>query len=217
MLNFHAVRDALVTLALIHALMTTWIDVHHWASSAYQYKPENRQQASLGYQMQHFFDHDTYKMFIDDVHFRTIEAQLSGVNPATVSDILNSITVLKSGVTEHMGLLKSAADLSGLSGKDLSEEVIRGKYKYFSRGERSAYQFFGPLDNLYTSFTFQGLYNNELYYWNAYGTPIRSLYGYDFKQELKQQEGMFNRPVIKRPTINRPVINRPIIKRPTIR
>lgn len=213
----YAVRDTLVTLALIHALMITWIDVHHWASSAYQYKPENRQQASLEYQMQHFFDHDTYKMFIDDIHFRTIEAQLSGVNPATVSDILNSITVLKSGVTEHMGLLKSAADLSGLSGKDLSEEVIRGKYKYFSRGERSAYQFFGPLDNLYTSFTFQGLYNNELYYWNAYGAPIRSLYGYDFKQELKQQEGIFNRPVIKRPTINRPVINRPIIKRPTIR
>lgn len=156
-------------------------------------------------------------MFIDDVYFRTIESQLSGVNPTTVSDILNSITVLKSGVTEHMGLLKSAADLSGLSGKDLSEEVIRGKYKYFSRGERSIYQFFGPLDNLYTSFTFQGLYNNELYYWNAYGDPIRSLYGYDFKQELEEQKETFGRPVIKRPTINRPVITRPTINRPTIR
>lgn len=213
----YAVKDAIITLLLLHGMIMTWFPIHEWASSAYQYKPTNREEAGIEYQMQHFFDHDTYKMMIDDIYFRDIESQLSGVNPSTVSDIINSLSVLKSGVSEHMNLIKSAADVAGLSGHDLSEEIPRGKYKYFSRGERATYQFFGPLDNMYTAFSFQGLYNNELFYWNSYGGIIRSMYGYDFKQKLEEQSSnKYGVPNIPRPNIPRPNIPRPNIPRPNV-
>lgn len=97
-------------------------------------------------------------------------------------DVVNSITTLNSGVNEHIGLIKAAGDVTGLSGHSTDEVVKHGGYKYYTRGERNLYKALGPLDNLQTTFTYYGIKTNQSYYTNTYGGVYR-WFGYDFKHK----------------------------------
>ena len=70
----YALRDAVITLAEILLLMNLSMRAHIFAQSAVKYKPQNRTETSLGYQMQHFVDHDTWKLLLDDYTFRVTES-----------------------------------------------------------------------------------------------------------------------------------------------
>lgn len=179
----YALRDAVITLAELILLMQISMRTHRWAQSAVKWKPTNKVETSLGYQVQNFFDHDTYKIFIDDAMFRIVESQLSGLDPFTAWDIVSSISPLKNGIEEHVQIAGVASDLFGWSGHDASETLKNGKYKYYTRQERSIYKAVGPLDNLVTSLTYQGLVGNMHWYTSKYGYLFRSLYGFDFKMD----------------------------------
>ena len=97
----YALRDAVITIAQLILLMNLSMRVHMWAQSAVKYKPQNRIETSLGYQIRHFIDHDTWKLFIDDYVFRVTESQLSGIDPFVMWDIVKDITVLKQGIEDH--------------------------------------------------------------------------------------------------------------------
>ena len=70
----YALRDAVITLAGILLLMNLSMRAHIFAQSAVKYKPQNRTETSLGYQMQHFVDHDIWKLLLDDYAFRVTES-----------------------------------------------------------------------------------------------------------------------------------------------
>ena len=190
----YALRDAVITLAGILLLMNLSMRAHIFAQSAVKYKPQNRTETSLGYQMQHFVDHDIWKLLLDDYTFRVTESQLSGVDPFTTWDIVSSVTVLKQGVEDHVQIVGVASDLLGASGHESSETLKTGKYKYYTRTERSLYKFVGPMDNLVTSLTYNGLVSNLHWYTSRYGQLWRGLYGFDFKmnkmKETKSGKGI---------------------------
>lgn len=179
----YALRDAVITLAEILLLMNLGMRAHIFAQSAVKYKPQNRTETSLGYQMQHFVDHDIWKLLLDDYAFRVTESQLSGVDPFTTWDIVSSVSVLKQGVEDHVQIVGVASDLLGASGHESSETLKTGKYKYYTRTERSLYKFVGPMDNLVTSLTYNGLVSNLHWYTSKYGYLWRGLYGFDFKMD----------------------------------
>jgi hypothetical protein len=93
---------------------------------------------------------------MNTIAFRTIEAQITNIDPSSTADLINSVTALKSGLGEHLGVLNVLSDISGASGHTLDEVNKRGSYKFYTRGERAAYKFIGPLDNLHTAFTYYG-------------------------------------------------------------
>lgn len=191
----YAWKDTIVTLGLTSMLMVGWIPVHDWAKSAV--KPENREQAGATgpvdavtrYVPQRFIQDGVYKLFLDDLYFRTIESQLTGFDPKTAADILNALTVYKSAFEEHTGIIQGVGDAFGVTGHDLSEVINRGSYKYYTRGEKLLYKTLslGQLDNLHTAFSYNGLQQNLNFYYHQYGW-IYKAFGYDdFKNETAKK------------------------------
>lgn len=191
----YAWKDTIVTLGLTAMLMVGWIPVHDWAKSAV--KPENREQAGATgpvdaitrYIPQRFIQDGIYKLFLDDLYFRTIESQLSGFDPKTGADIFNALSVYKSAFEEHLGLIQGVGDAFGVTGHDLSEVINRGSYKYYTRGEKLLYKTLslGQLDNLHTAFSYNGLQQNLNFYYHQYGW-IYKAFGYDdFKNETAKK------------------------------
>ena len=191
----YAWKDTIVTLGLTAMLMVGWPSIHDWAKSAV--KPENREQAGATgpvdavtrYIPQRFIQDGVYKLFLDDLYFRTIESQLTGFDPKTAADILNALTVYKSAFEEHTGIIQGVGDAFGVTGHDLSEVINRGSYKYYTRGEKLLYKTLslGQLDNLHTAFSYNGLQQNLNFYYHQYGW-IYKAFGYDdFKNETAKK------------------------------
>lgn len=191
----YAWKDTIVTLGLTAMLMVGWPSIHDWAKSAV--KPENREQAgatgpidaATRYIPQRFIQDGVYKLFLDDLYFRTIESQLTGFDPKTAADILNALTVYKSAFEEHTGIIQGVGDAFGVTDHDLSEVINRGSYKYYTRGEKLLYKTLslGQLDNLHTAFSYNGLQQNLNFYYHQYGW-IYKAFGYDdFKNETAKK------------------------------
>jgi hypothetical protein len=61
------------------------------------------------------------------------------MDPKTISDVINALSVYKTGVEEQLGVVTSVGSVLGI-GKDPNEVIKQGSYKYYTRGERSLYK-----------------------------------------------------------------------------
>jgi uncharacterized membrane protein YgcG len=175
-------------------MMIAWPHVHDWALEIP--KPKTAEMAHsrtwynpidvIDYIKDVYIPEEYYRLSIDNLMFRTIESQITSIDPTSTFDLINSVTALKNGISEHLGIIKPIMDVTGLSGHELSEEVKTGGYKFYTRGERSLYKFFGPLDNLHTFFDYYGIYQNLNFYTNMFGGAYRA-FGYDFTGKDKEQ------------------------------
>lgn len=119
-----------------------------------------------------------WKLGVDDIYFRTVEAKISNVNPQQVLDIVSALTALKSGLDDQLGIVGVATDL--INGEDNSQVLKQGAYKFYTKGDRVLYRAVGPAKNLHTALTYYGATNNLRWYTNKFGTIYRA-FGYDFK------------------------------------
>lgn len=105
-------------------------------------------------------------------------------------DVVNALSVYKSGVSEQLEFVQSVGDAAGLTGHSSDEIIKRGSYKFYTRGERRLYKTYslGQLDNLHTAFTYNGLWQNLNFYYNQYGKIYRFFGFDDFKVEKKAKE-----------------------------
>lgn len=191
----YAWRDAIITLLCLVLCMYTWIPVHEWAKKV---KPvKNRKQAGVRtlntkglpilditdiprFFEEEYLGRELYKMQIDDIWFRLIESQLAGIDPATVGEIVNSVTALKNGVESHVQIFNLWLDVMGLSGKDPNGIIKNSSaYKYYTRKERFLYRFNPITKNLHSGFTYWGLRQNEKFYLDTYGYLYKWI-GYDY-------------------------------------
>ena len=194
----YAWKDAIIYLGVLGAMMFGWIFIHDWASDVpepkdrYHAAPEGLSPAEIyEYLSEVYIPNEYYKLQIDNTAFRIIEAQITSIDPSSAADVVNSVTALKNGLGEHLGVIKPLADISGASGHSIDEINKQGSYKFYTRGARALYKFVGPLDNLHTAFTYYGITENMKFYTNTYGGIYRA-FGYDFKKEqpkkTKKQE-----------------------------
>jgi hypothetical protein len=179
-------------LAILGAMMFGWTFVHDWAADVP--KPKDRYHAAptgltpaqiYDYLANVYIPNEYYKLQIDNIAFRIIEAQITSIDPSSAADVVNSVTALKNGLGEHLGIIKPLADISGMSGHSIDEVNKSGGYKFYTRGSRALYKFFGPLDNLHTAFTYYGITENMRFYTNTYGGIYRA-FGYDFKKAKEE-------------------------------
>lgn len=184
----YAWKDAIIYLGVLGAMMFGWTFIHDWASDVpkpkdrYHAAPEGLSPAEIyEYLSEVYIPNEYYKLQIDNIAFRIIEAQITSIDPSSAADVVNSVTALKNGLGEHLGVIKPLADISGASGHSIDEINKQGSYKFYTRGSRALYKFIGPLDNLHTAFTYYGITENMKFYTNTYGGIYRA-FGYDFKK-----------------------------------
>lgn len=186
--------DAIIYLGFLGIMMVSWPSINDWANEINP--PKTRQEAGpeslnpvdvANYFTDVYIPNEYYRMAINDVTFRVIESQLTSIDPKSTSDVLSSITAITSGLGDHFGIINAVSDVTGASGHSLDEVNKQGSYKYYTRGERDVFKFIGPLDNLHTSFTYQGSYENLKFYTNTYGWLWR-IGGYDFKKPRQKKE-----------------------------
>lgn len=193
----YAWKDAIIYLGILAAMMYGWTFMNDEANTVPT--PTERKQAApeslnpsdiYDYIQNEYLPNQYWKLQVNTMAFRLIEAQITSIDPSSASDVVNSLTALKSGLGEHLGILKPISDITGASGHSLDEVNKRGSYKFYTRGERAAYKFFGPLDNLHTAFTYYGTTENLGFYTNTYGGIYR-WFGYDFKKPKKEESKGF--------------------------
>lgn len=190
----YAWTDALIYTSMLAMMMVAWIFVHEDAGTVPP--PENREEAGPKtwynpYDYYAFFrdvyiPNQYYKLAVDDIFFRTIEAKISNINPQQVLDIVNAYTALKSGLEDQLGLFSYIPDLFSTE-SEMDEVLKQGSYKFYTKGDRVLYRSLGPVKNMHTWMTYYGATSNLRYYTNKFGKLYRAA-GYDFKKKDKKKE-----------------------------
>lgn len=182
----YAWKDLIVYTFFITALGSFWPAIHEWAndapappsySSAKHLKPGQTRNAELARREssafspfeEGYYKYGIYKLQIDDLYFRLFEAKLANMDPTTVFQMVNSATVLYSGVSEWFSGFNTAMDATGFTSHTPTEIAKQGSYKNYQRWERDLYKTFGPMNNYHTSFSYYGLKQNLGFYVNKYG------------------------------------------------
>lgn len=189
----YAWKDTIVFMAMLAMMMVGWTYIHDDARDVK--KPTNRKEAGPAsmfnpidyyeYIRDVYIPNQYWKLAVDDIYFRTVEAKISSVNIQQVLDIVNALTALKSGLDNQMGILKLSADI--INEEDVNGIVDQGGYKFYTKGEKAIYKVVGPINNLHTFLTYYGATGNLRWYTNQFGTFYRAV-GYDFKAKDKESD-----------------------------
>lgn len=182
----YAWTDTIIFLSMLALMMVGWTYVHDDAREVK--KPTSRKEAGPAsmlnpvdyyeYVRDVYIPNQYWKLAVDDIYFRTVEAKISSINPQQVLDIVSALTALKSGLDDQLGVIGLASDV--INGENTDEILKQGAYKFYTKGERSLYRAVGPIKNLHTVLTYYGATNNLRWYTNKFGTLYRAA-GYDFK------------------------------------
>lgn len=179
----YACKDALIYLIVLGAMLATWPLVNNAAGAV---PPPEKDDPKLlddpfRYMADVYFPNEYYKLQLADIYFRTIESQISSVDPTTMLDFVTSATVLYSAYNEQADFLQAGWDILFLGGDELGETVKTGGYVNYTKGMRAFAKGTGFLDNIHTAFDFYGLDANLKFYTGKYGGIYRYL-GYDYKR-----------------------------------
>ena len=194
----YAVKDSLIFVAMLSMMMVGWTYIHDDARTVKA--PTNREEAGpatlwnpvdyYDYMRDVYIPNQYWKLAVDDIYFRTVEAKISNVNPQQVLDIVSALTALKSGLDDQLGIFGIASD--AISGDADSDEVLKqGAYKFYTKGDRTLYRAIGPAKNLHTALTYYGATNNLRWYTNKFGKLYRA-FGYDFKAKDEESGSYTN-------------------------
>jgi hypothetical protein len=104
----YAWKDAIIFVGMLAMMMVGWVYIHDDARTVQP--PKNRQEAGPAsmlnpvdyyeYMRDVYIPNQYWKLGVDDIYFRTVEAKISNVNPQQVLDIVSALTALKSGLDD---------------------------------------------------------------------------------------------------------------------
>lgn len=180
----YACKDALIWFIVLCVMLATWPLVN---SAAGALPPPKKDDPMLltnpyKYMTDVYFPNGYYRLQLADIYFRTIESQISSVDPTTMLDFITSASVLYSAYREQADFLMAGSDLLGMGDGSLDEIVKTGGYINYTKATRVFAKGTGFLDNLHTAFDFYGTDANLKFYTGKYGKIYRWL-GYDYKRK----------------------------------
>ena len=179
----YAAKDALMWLIVLGAMLATWPIVNNLAGDVPPPKEDDPKLLDdpYRYMVDVYFPNEYYKLMLADVYFRTIESQISSVDPTTMMDFVTSASVLYSAYNEQADFLMAGTDLLGFGDGSIDSKVKTGGYKNYTKRTRVFAKGVGFLDNIHTAFDFYGMDANLKFYTGKYGGIYRWL-GYDYKR-----------------------------------
>ena len=173
----YAIRGILTQIAIIQLLYHAFIPIMNSAQKVPM--PVNKKQSELTYNINNNLG-DLPILWLSNATIRSYESNVAELNIVEPKNFIKTPSALFGALDKQMALYDMAQEGLGLSTHTLDETITSGsKYKYFTRGERYAWQSFGPANSLMTSLTVQGVKYNTQWYMNMYGDKFRRD-GYDF-------------------------------------
>ena len=117
----------------------------------------------------------------------------SGLNPAELMEIINSITVYKNPTQNFVGIIDYLQAGYQTDPEHSNSDIVnRGSFKYYTYGERRLMKAIGPINNIHNSFSNQGNAAITRFNENVFGSAIE-LAGIKLKhKKSKGQSGTYN-------------------------
>jgi hypothetical protein len=104
----YAWKDTIIFLSMLALMMVGWTYIHDDARTVQPPKTRTEAGPATWWNPIDYYDYinrvyipnQYWKLAVDDIYFRTVEAKISNVNPQQVLDIVSSLTALKSGLDD---------------------------------------------------------------------------------------------------------------------
>lgn len=162
-----AIKTAFIQIAMLLALIGGYKYVDDWCKDV-DYGRRQREEPDF----KNFFKRKLYKEWIRNGYIRTTNSALEQMDPTSMMDVVNSLTTLKTAVDNiqqvPMWLLtgdKTALDVFSV---DMNQRINTGKFKGFKKGETIWRRSIGPLNNIQSALTYNGLSANTQFYTRNY-------------------------------------------------
>lgn len=211
-----AIRDTMAYIASTILLMYSYMPLHNFTvRDTYDLRPTSYEETVPS--IENYMNQHLYYKQADLIMFRVIESRLTNIDPNTTLSFVHSASAALGAMDDWYYIFGGLGDLTGISGHDLDEEVQTGKYKYSTRGQRAIKHAVGPLDNIWSSFSYYGLDASLRYYFNQYGYLYRA-FGYNGSTDaiLNGEENISDDGTTASPSVDVPEVEVPEVEAPEI-
>lgn len=160
-----SLKQVFIEIGMVLAMIYSYDSINNWCSDV---KPINPQKETI-YTPEEMMESKLYKEWLRNSYVRTVNSAIEQWDVNTVGEIVNSATVLSSGIKSWYSIpsVMLTQDPSNL--EPYGDKIIKqGKYKGFTNIEASVWKTIGALNNLHSSFTYNGVSANTSFYSRNY-------------------------------------------------
>lgn len=167
-----AIRQTLIEIGMVTSMIYAYDSINNWCSDV---SPINPQKETI-YTPEEIMQSKLYKEWIRNSYVRTINSAIEQWDINTVGEIVNSATVLSSGVKSWYSIPSVILTQDPSSLEAYGDKIVKqGKYKGFTNFEASMWKTLGVLNNLHSSFTYNGVSANTSFYSRNYSWWMKML------------------------------------------
>ena len=167
-----AIRQTLIEIGMILSMIYTYDSINNWCKDV---SPINPQKETI-YTPEEVIQSKLYKEWIRNSYVRTVNSAIEQWDVNTVGEIVNSATVLSSGIKSWYSIPSVILTQDPSSLEPYGDKIIKqGKYKGFTNLEASIWKTLGVLNNLHSSLTYNGVSANTSFYSRNYSWWMKML------------------------------------------
>ena len=167
-----AIRQTLIEIGMILSMIYTYDSINNWCKDV---SPINPQKETI-YTPEEVIQSKLYKEWFRNSYVRTVNSAIEQWDVNTVGEIVNSATVLSSGIKSWYSIPSVILTQDPSSLEPYGDKIIKqGKYKGFTNLEASIWKTLGVLNNLHSSLTYNGVSANTSFYSRNYSWWMKML------------------------------------------
>lgn len=167
-----AIRQTLIEIGMILSMIYTYDSINNWCKDV---SPINPQKETI-YTPEEVIQSKLYKEWFRNSYIRTVNSAIEQWDVNTVGEIVNSATVLSSGIKSWYSIPSVILTQDPSSLEPYGDKIIKqGKYKGFTNLEASIWKTLGVLNNLHSAFTYNGVSANTSFYSRNYSWWMKML------------------------------------------
>lgn len=160
-----ALKQVCVEIAMIASMIYSYSSINSWCSDV---RPVNLQKESV-YSPDEFINSKLYKEWVRNSYIRTVNSAIEQWDVGTVGEIVNSATVLSSGIKSWWSIPSVIMTQDPSNLEPYGDKIIKqGKYRGYTNLEAAFYKTIGFVNNLQSSFTYNGVSSNTSFYSRNY-------------------------------------------------
>ena len=167
-----AIRQTLIEIGMVLSMIYTYDSINNWCEDV---SPINPQKETI-YTPEEVIQSKLYKEWFRNSYVRTVNSAIEQWDVNTVGEIVNSATVLSSGIKSWYSIPSVVLTQDPSSLEPYGDKIIKqGKYKGFTNLEASIWKTLGILNNLHSSLTYNGVSANTSFYSRNYSWWMKML------------------------------------------
>lgn len=167
-----AIRQTLIEIGMVLSMIYTYDSINNWCKDV---SPINPQKETI-YTPEEVIQSKLYKEWFRNSYIRTVNSAIEQWDVNTVGEIVNSATVLSSGIKSWYSIPSVILTQDPSSLEPHGDKIIKqGKYKGFTNLEASIWKTLGVLNNLHSAFTYNGVSANTSFYSRNYSWWMKML------------------------------------------